>query len=144
MNIKVGMLLMALVVCSNGCKNQKENQYPNSQMTSVITQHDEMMLKMGTIGKLVSELKPKVDSTSEGQGYQKAMRDLQDANRSMMDWMQGFNEKFDSDEILNGKELNDQKKEWLREEAEKMEVLTLKINSSIENAETLLARQDNK
>jgi hypothetical protein len=29
-----------------------------------------------------------------------------------MDWMQGFGSRFDSDEILNGKELTEQKQIW--------------------------------
>ena len=31
----------------------------------------------------------------------------------MMDWIQGFGSRFDSDEILNGKELTEQKQIWL-------------------------------
>ena len=100
--------------------------------------HDEVMPKMGTIGKLVSELKPKVDTTEAGVQYEKAMKDLQDAHKAMMDWMQGFGDRFDSDEILHGKELTPQKKEWLLEEEEKVEALREQINQSIANAQQIL------
>jgi hypothetical protein len=96
------------------------------------------MPKMGTIGKLVSELKPKVDSTEKGIAYDKAMKDLQAAHKSMMDWMKGFGDRFTSDEILNDAELTEQKQEWLNEEEKKVKALKLQINNSIENAEKLL------
>ena len=100
--------------------------------------HDEVMPKMGKLGRLVAELKEKVDTTETGQEYESAMKDLQAAHSSMMDWMQGFGERFDSDEILHGKELTAQKEEWLDEEEEKVRALKQQINSSIERAEDLL------
>jgi predicted nucleic acid-binding Zn-ribbon protein len=109
-----------------------------SQMKEVMAIHDEVMPKMGTIGKLVAELKPKVDSTETGIAYDKAMKDLQEAHKSMMDWMKGFGDRFTSDEILNGAALTPQKQEWLNEEEEKVKALKLQINTSIENAEKLL------
>ena len=66
------------------------------------------------------------------------MKDLQIAYKAMMDWMNGFGDRFDSDEILNGKELTPQKQEWLNEEEEKVNALKKQINSSIERAEALL------
>ena len=59
----------------------------------------------------------------------------------MMDWMQGFGSRFDSDEILNGKELTEQKQIWLDEEEEKVKVLREQINSSIENAQKILGKE---
>ena len=58
-----------------------------------------------------------------------------------MDWMQGFGSRFDSDEILNGKELTEQKQIWLDEEEEKVKALREQINSSIENAEKILGKE---
>ena len=103
--------------------------------------HDEVMPEMSTIGKLVAELKPKADSTEMGIKYGQAMKDLQDAHKSMMDWMRGFGDRFDSDEILNGKELTDQKKLWLDEEEEKVKALRDQINNSIKQAQELLEEQ---
>lgn len=107
-------------------------------MEQVMAIHDEVMPKMGKLGKLVGELKSKVDSTEAGQQYETAMKDLQAANESMMNWMMNFGERFDSDEILNGKELTAQKKEWLNEEEEKVKALQQQINSSIAAAEEIL------
>ncbi len=103
--------------------------------------HDEVMPKMGTLGKLVGQLKPMADSLGVESVEFKAMKDLQEANRSMMDWMQGFGDRFDADEILNGKDLSDEKKKWLLEEEEKVKQVKENINSSIANAEKILSEK---
>lgn len=107
-------------------------------MQEVMAIHDEVMPKMGTLGKLVGELKSKVDTTATGQEYEAAMKDLQEANKAMMDWMRSFGLRFDSDEILNGKELTEEKQKWLNEEEVNVKALKEQINSSIEKAQGLL------
>ena len=141
MKYRIGITGFVLSLFILSCKEVKKSDNTDSsvsKMEEVMAIHDEVMPKMSTIGKLVADLKPKVDTTATGVEYKKAMNDLQDAHKSMMDWMQGFGNKFDSDEILNGKELTAQKKEWLSEEEEKVKALREQINSSIENAERLL------
>jgi predicted transcriptional regulator len=101
--------------------------------------HDEVMPKMSTIGKLVGEIKPKVDTTALGQKYDVAMKDLQDAHKSMMDWMKEFGDRFDHDEIMKGAELSEEKQKLLDAEEEKVKVVAEKINGSIERAQALLA-----
>lgn len=110
-------------------------------MEMVIAIHDEVMPKMSTISKLVSELKPIVDSTGTENEYAESMKELQEAHKSMMDWMRGFGDRFDYDEIQNGKELSPEKQEWLDEEEVKVKALRDQINSSIANAETLLEKE---
>lgn len=131
------IVLFSLVLL--GCKEEKKANVEDSQMQKVMAIHDEVMPKMGTIGKLVGTLKAKVDTTETGRAYEKAMKDLQASHKSMMDWMQGFGNRFDSDEILNGKALSEEKQKWLAEEEEKVKALREQINSSIENAEALLS-----
>ena len=137
---KYYLILLSLTV-TLACKTEKKSPDEPSQMEQVMAIHDEVMPKMGKLGKLVAELKQKVDTTEQGQNYEAAMKDLQAAHESMMDWMKGFGERFDSDEILNGKALTSQKQEWLNEEEEKVKALRLQINSSIENAEELLTNE---
>lgn len=122
-----------------GCKEEKKAEA--SQMKKVMAIHDEVMPKMGTIGNLVGELseKEKENSTEEMTfKYLEARKDLQAAHKSMMDWMQGFGDRFDPDEILNDKELTAEKQKWLDEEEEKIKALRDQINSSIEKAKTLI------
>lgn len=135
---KITILLAAtLVLLSLSCKEEKETE-SNLQMKQVMAIHDEVMPKMGKLGQLVGKLKPMADSLGLESPQGKAMKDLQEANMSMMDWMQGFGDRFDSDEIMKGKELSDEKKKWLDEEEEKVSLVKEKINSSIANAEALL------
>ena len=48
--------------------------------------------------------------------------------------------RFDHEEILEGKELTEEKQQWLDEEEEKVKVVKEKINGSIARAEALLAK----
>ncbi|MEZ4809575.1 MAG: hypothetical protein R2819_04380 [Allomuricauda sp.] len=136
--ISLSFLVLSLTLFS--CKETKKDDFP-SKMEQVMAVHDEVMPKMGTLGKLVGELKSKVDTTEIGQQYETAMKDLQDAHASMMEWMGNFGNRFDSDEILNGKALSEQKQQWLDEEEEKVKALRDQINTSIENAKALLEKE---
>jgi len=122
------------------CKEEKKvaTESESNQMEQVMAIHDEVMPKMGKIGSLVAQLREKIDNDEGGATEKKAMEDLQDANKSMMDWMQGFGNRFDSEEIMNGKALTDEKKQWLNEEEKKVNIVKEKINTSIANAEALL------
>jgi uncharacterized protein YajQ (UPF0234 family) len=134
------ILICSVLFFSFSCKEEKKSTEESSQMKKVMAIHDEVMPKMSTIGKLVGEIKPKVDSTEMGQDYEVAMKDLQEANRAMMDWMKDFGDRFDHEEILEGKELSEEKQQWLDEEEEKVKVVKDKINGSIERAQALLAK----
>ncbi len=83
------ILLCTILFLSFSCKQKQDDKETTTestaQMDKVMAIHDEVMPKMGTIGKLVGELKPKVDSTEMGRQYEVAMKDLQDANTAMMD-----------------------------------------------------------
>nr|WP_298924106.1 hypothetical protein [uncultured Allomuricauda sp.] len=125
----------------SSCKQEKKAPEGPTQMQQVMAVHDEVMPKMGTLGKLVGELKSKVDTTETGRQYEAAMKDLQVANTAMMDWMMAFGNRFDSDEILDGKELSEEKQRWLDEEETKVNALKEQINSSIKKAEALLATE---
>lgn len=135
-------ILIAIVILCAGiiisCKDQKKETEEPTQMENVMAVHDEVMPKMGTLSKLIGELNDIVDSTETGSQYEAAKRDLQASHKSMMEWMQGFGDRFDADEILNGKELSAEKQEWLNEEEEKVNALKKQMNASIEQAEKLL------
>lgn len=124
-----------------GCKEKKTVAEGPTQMEQVMVIHDEVMAKMGKLGKLTGELKSKVDTTATGQQYEAAMNELQAANKSMMDWMMNFGNRFDSDEILEGKALTEEKQQWLDEEEVKVKALSEQINQGIANAEALLGKE---
>ena len=140
MNSKNTVLSFSIIflLLFSSCKEEKKVEEGPTQMEQVMAIHDEVMPKMGTLGKLVGKLKPMADSLGAESPEAKAMRDLQQANESMMDWMQDFGDRFDSDEILEGKELSTEKQKWLDEEEEKVKKVKEQINSSIARAEDLL------
>ncbi|WP_188370398.1 hypothetical protein [Muriicola marianensis] len=139
--MKRTILILSFLLLMFSCKTENKKPDQPTKMQEVIAIHDEVMPKMTDISKLVAQLKPMADSTEAGLKYMRAMKDLQAAHRSMMDWMQGFGSRFDSDEILNGKELSEEKRAWLLEEEQKVIQLREDINGSIERAEALL-KQD--
>ena len=120
------------------CKEEKKAPEKRTQMQEVMAVHDEVMPKMSTIGTLISTLKPKIDTTATGMQYEAAVKDLQNANTAMMDWMHGFGNSFDSDEILDGKKLTPEKQALLDIEEEKVNEVANLMNTSIANAEALL------
>lgn len=129
----LGILTIAL-----SCKEEKDTP----QMKQVLAIHNEAMDQMKELGNLVGELSSKEDSTALGLRYKEARIELQAAHKSMMEWMQNFGNRFTPDEILNGKELTDQKRLWLDEEEEKVRVLRKQVNSSIEKAKKLLEEEN--
>ena len=132
---KLILILSVLIAAVYSCKDQNKE---NSQMKSVMAVHDEVMPKMGTISKLVSQLDEKITNDSSSDNYAAAREDLKEAHKAMMDWMKGFGDRFDGDEILNGKALTEEKQKWLDEEEAKVKALKDQINSSIKQAEDLL------
>ena len=137
--MKKYLLILACVSIFISCKEeQKQAKEETNQMEHVMAIHDEVMPKMGKLGRLVGQLKPMADSLGAASPQAKTMRELQRANESMMDWMRGFGDRFDSEEILEGKALSPEKQLWLNEEEEKVKAVKELINTSIEKAETLL------
>mgnify|MGYP000291459674 CR=1 FL=1 len=132
------IILIALTFSAITISCNSKNE--STQMKTVMAVHDEVMPEMSKMGRLVGELSSKEDSTEIGLEYKKARKDLQEAHKSMMDWMQNFGSRFTSDEILNGAELSDEKQVWLNEEEEKIEEVREQINGSIKKAEELLKK----
>ncbi|NER10241.1 hypothetical protein SAMN06265375_101219 [Muriicola jejuensis] len=136
---KTTLVFLSFFLLISACRTENKKEDNSAKMKEVIAVHDEVMPKMSEISKLVARLKPMADSSEAGSPYMVAMKDLQAAHQSMMDWMQGFGARFDSDEILNGKELSEEKKAWLLEEEQKVIRLREDINGSIERARALLS-----
>ena len=134
------LLTIVGLLSITSCKESKKAE-ETSRMEQVMDIHNEVMPKMGTLGKLVGQLKPMADSLGAESIEAKAMKDLQQANKSMMDWMQGFGNRFDYEETMNGKELSEEKEQWLKEEEVKVKKVKEDINSSIQRAEEILKKQ---
>jgi outer membrane translocation and assembly module TamA len=132
-------LAFAFILTTLSCKGKTEAQPEvQSQMQKVLAIHDEVMPKMGTIGNLISRIDEKIKETDSTEALLNASQDLKYSHKAMMDWMKTFGERFDSDEILKGKALSNEKQKYLDEEEIKVKALRDKINSSINNAQELL------
>ncbi len=132
---KLILILSVIIAVAYSCKDQNKE---NSQMKDVMAVHDEVMPKMGTISQLVSELDEKITNDTSSNDYVAAKEELKAAHKAMMDWMKSFGDRFDGDEILNGKALTEEKQKWLDEEEAKVKALKEQINSSIKQAQDLL------
>ena len=119
------------------CKDNEKSQ-TQTQMQQVMAVHDEVMPKMSSISKLISKLDAKIQAGDSTETYIKASQDLKDANKAMFDWMKGFSDRFDREEIMNGKALSAEKQKFLDEEEAKVKALRDQMNSSISNAEAIL------
>ncbi|SMC43519.1 hypothetical protein [Cellulophaga tyrosinoxydans] len=119
------------------CKDNEKSQ-TQTQMQQVMAVHDEVMPKMSSISKLISQLDAKIQAGDSTETYIKASQDLKDANKAMFDWMKGFSDRFDREEIMNGKALSAEKQKFLDEEEAKVKALRDQMNSSISNAEAIL------
>ncbi len=135
-----GLFALLLTQCKEGPKTSPEAEASGTQMEEVMAVHDEVMPKMSEISKLVAELKPMADSTEAGAPYLKAMKDLQAAHTSMMDWMKGFGDRFDHEEIMKGKTLTAQKQQWLEEEEVKVKAMRDEVEQSLAAARELLGK----
>ena len=139
--MKYFALLATLLLVAVSCKEEKKAQEP-SRMEAIMAVHDSVMPRMSELSSLVAELKPLADSTEAGQPYREAMEGLQASHQSMMDWMRGFGERFDHEEVMKGKELSPEKKEWLVEEEAKVNAMRDQVFESIEKARTVLEARE--
>ncbi|WP_299190085.1 hypothetical protein [uncultured Aquimarina sp.] len=137
------IVLIAGLLSNIGCNElSKEEQEFDALMQKVIDVHDEVMPKMGSMGSLIKDLEPNIDTTSVGKSYEKAQKDLKDSYDFMMDWMSDFNSKFPHGEenTTDDMEKFTAKMKLLKEEEIEVNKLKEQINLSIANAEKLLKK----
>ena len=109
-----------------------------TEMQQVMTMHDEVMEKMPKLVRLVNNLQTAAQKNGDDSKYERAIENLKAANNSMQDWMVGFGQRFDADEMMKGKKLSAEKKAWLQEEKTKILAVDREIEKSIKKAEALL------
>jgi len=126
-------LCILLLIFVSACKEENKENHA-LQMKEVMEVHDALMPKMGVIGSLITKLNNSPDSLKN----QSVVNELKASHESMMNWMQGFGERFTSEEILKGKALTKKKQEWLDEEQKKVKALEYKMLESIKIAKELL------
>lgn len=131
------LLVSFILVLFLSCKENTKNESP-TQMQNVIQIHDELMAKMGTISTLINQVDTKIKETDSTETLVMASKNLKEANDAMMNWMVGFSLRFDSEEVMQGKPLTEEKQKLLDEEETKIKALRDQMLSSIETAEKIL------
>ena len=135
----LGALVLSMVACKNK-EAQPEAPAGPTQMEQVVAMHDELMPKMSTIGELISKLEANIDSTNVDSIKVKTIDELKHANHSMMTWMKDFGGAFETDEIMNGAELSEEKKAALNEFENSVHALQAEMETAIENAQAALEK----
>jgi len=138
----LALLICGVMILGSSCRDGQREETGPSQMERVLAIHDEVMPKMGELSKLVGQLKERVDTGQGGEPYEKALKDLQGAHTSMMDWMKDFGDRFNADEILNRAALSEEKQQWLDQEEENIQAVKERINSSMARAKALLSEKE--
>jgi len=109
-----------------------------SEMQQVMKTHDNVMDKMPELVRLINSLQTAAQNSDDKAKYELAIEDLKASNVSMQNWMIGFGERFDADEMMKGKELTPQKQEWLKEEQVKILALGKEIDGVMKKSSLLL------
>ncbi|TYP72806.1 hypothetical protein [Aquimarina intermedia] len=133
-------ILTALLLTYSCDSLSKEEEAFDKKMQEIIDVHDEVMPKMGEMSALIKNLESKIDTTNATRNYKQAQQNLKDGYDFMMEWMSDFSQKFphdDKNKELSNEELNVKMKILEQEEVEVKE-LRDQINSSIQNAKSVL------
>ncbi|MAO08818.1 MAG: hypothetical protein CL596_08915 [Alteromonas sp.] len=133
----VCVLSLSVLACKEK-ETKAETQEGPTQMEQVMETHDELMPQMSTIAQYINKLEMTMDSTKVDTARLNAISDLKQANASMMQWMKDFGNAFESDEILNGAALSEEKKKLLNTFEANVNALKEEMNTAVENAEKTL------
>lgn len=133
-------LALSVISCNFQVNTNKDSEGSDEvSMSTVLDIHDEVMPKMSDIAKLSGALKPLITEDSLAQ---KKFDDLVRAHEEMMNWMQEFGTKFNSDEIMNGAALSKEKQDLLIQEKIAIDQVKETMLSAISDAENYLKEKD--
>jgi hypothetical protein len=107
-------------------------------MEEIVAVHDELMPKMSEISLLITQLEERMDSTQADSIRQVVVMDLKSANEAMMTWMMDFSNDYDSEEVMEGKELTPEKEALLDTYTSSVMELKDKMEGAMERAQALL------
>jgi len=132
------LITLALLV---GCSDQKKSAVDELK-DNVMAVHDEVMPKMGDIMKYKKQLNNRIDELVDDGAEEnaekiaelkKAVDNLDNSHKDMMNWMHQFNSNFDDmveDEIMK----------YLNEQMKKIENVANTTNAALKNAEEILSK----
>ncbi|MDX1683955.1 MAG: hypothetical protein R3275_01900 [Saprospiraceae bacterium] len=122
-------LITALVLITLSC--QEKGNHP--LFDEVMAIHDEVMPKVSDMSKLSRELKKEKQNLQDSSmiaRYDQRIRELNEAEEAMFDWMRDFDAKRKTDEA------------YLKKEKKNIKEVSELMLSSISNAQKLLENND--
>lgn len=137
-NLFMALLVVILFTACKEKETKTEEPQGPSQMEQVVAIHDELMPKMSVIGELISKIEANIDTLNVDSVKVKSIVELKSANESMMNWMMGFGSAFETNEIMNGADLTEDKKQTLNEFEHSANDLKVQMETAIKNAEDVL------
>jgi len=145
----IAVIAFTIASCGNTTKSEENTvATANSEqfyqlLDEVMDVHDEMMPQMGKLSELRQNLEEKAgEDKMNAMQYEEAAKDLEDAHKSMMDWMKDFGEVFPyKEDRLEGMNEDQIKEsiELMKEQQTAVIAMKEKMVSSMENARALLA-----
>lgn len=141
--MKRSLILLLVFVVIASCKEKTEKTSNETteevtQMEEIVAVHDELMPKMSEISLLITQLEERMDSTQADSIRQVVVMDLKSANEAMMTWMMDFSKDYDSEEVMEGKELTPEKEALLDTYTSSVMELKDKMEGAMERAQALL------
>lgn len=132
-------MTLVLFSCESNDPNHMEEVAKHDEVMVI---HDEVMPRMGEIHKLGKQLKKivkneSVENDSILAEIKNTIKYLDEADEGMMDWMHGYSKPSK----LRDKKSHEEIMEYLADEMKKVEKVKYDINTSIENAQKLIASQ---
>lgn len=148
-NTIIALSILIVSACTTKKPEPVSTEF-NQMMKEVIEVHDLAMAEMGNLMNLKKELSATLDSSTVDSTTLDAMEDLEMAHESMMVWMRGFSDAFTAEQLTKGLpdnfETEEEKAEAelalekLKEQAESVEIMNQKIQSSLEQARQILKK----
>lgn len=147
MKTKLVLSLVVLLTVLVGCKNDSKKEEAtaskeNTKMEMIVEVHDELMPKMSEISLLMTQLEQSMDGTEADAQKIASIKELKTANQDMMAWMMEFSEDFDSEEVMEGKELSPEKEALLDTYEESVMDLKVTMEGAMERGQALLDPQE--
>ena len=141
--MKRSLVLLLVFVIFSSCKEKTEKTSNETteevtQMEEIVKVHDELMPKMSEISLLITQLEERMDSTQADSIRQVVIMDLKSANQAMMTWMMDFGKDYDSEEVMEGKELTPEKEALLDTYTSSVLELKDKMEGAMKRAQALL------
>lgn len=123
------MLTLAFTGCKQGSQNDQDSESDISKSRQEVMKiHDDSMAEIGKLRQLTYDLEELSDNDPDSIKIKSVLISLKNADEAMMEWMAGYKEPSDNDELIS----------YFESEKIKITAVADSIYSSIDKAKSLL------